>query len=104
MWAGAWLTTYSLCMRIRGIAEHALTGDPGDPLTNTRTVLTSAWERIFVAPHQVNYHLEHRLLMRVPCHNLPRLHAQRGLLEGACLANGYREVIAAMVRAPAEPR
>jgi fatty acid desaturase len=94
-------------MRIRSIAEHALTGDPGDPLTNTRTVLASPWERIFLAPHRVNYHLEHHLVMTVPCHNLPRLHdllAQRGLLDGACLANGYREVLAAMVSAPAEPR
>ena len=107
LWVGAWLTTYSLCMRIRSIAEHALTGDPGDPLTNTRTVLASPWERIFLAPHRVNYHLEHHLLMTVPCHNLPRLHdllAQRGLLDGACLANGYREVLAAMVSAPAETR
>jgi fatty acid desaturase len=103
LWAGAWLTTYSLCMRIRSIAEHAMTGDPANPLANTRTVLAGPWERIFVAPNRVNYHLEHHLLMTVPHHNLPRLHTllqQRGLLEGACLASGYREVLARMVSEP----
>lgn len=57
-------------------------------------------------PQRVNYHLAHHLLMTVPCDNLPRLHdllAQRGLL-GACIANRYREVLAAMVSAPGEPR
>jgi len=104
LWVAAWLTTYSLCMRIRSIAEHAMTGNPADPLANTRTVLAGPWERIFVAPNRVNYHLEHHLLMTVPHHNLPRLHAllqQRGLLEGACLAGGYREVLASVVREPA---
>jgi len=104
LWMGAWLTTYSLCMRIRSIAEHAMTGDPADPLASTRTVLAGPWERIFVAPNRVNYHLEHHLLMTVPHHNLPRLHAllqQRGLLEGACLAGGYREVLARVVTEPA---
>jgi fatty acid desaturase len=44
--------------------------------------------------------------MTVPHHHLPRLHAllaQRGLLDGACLATGYREVLAGMVTAPAAP-
>jgi fatty acid desaturase len=103
LWAGAWLTTYSLCMRIRSIAEHAMTGDPANPLANTRTVIAGVWERIFIAPNRVNYHLEHHLLMTVPHHNLPRLHDlldRRGLLEGACLANGYREVLVGMVREP----
>jgi fatty acid desaturase len=106
LWAAAWLTTYSLCMRIRSIAEHALTGDPADPLANTRTVVAGPWERLFVAPNRVNYHLEHHLLMTVPHHNLPRLHQllhRRGLLEGACMADSYREVLARMVREPGAP-
>jgi fatty acid desaturase len=100
LWVAAWLTTYSLCMRIRSIAEHALTGDAGNPLTNTRTVLAGPWERIFVAPNRVNYHLEHHLLMTVPHHNLPRLHhllEQRHLLDGGCVERSYRDVLARMV-------
>ena len=30
LWVGAWLTTYSLVMRIRSIAEHAMIPDPAD--------------------------------------------------------------------------
>jgi fatty acid desaturase len=32
-------------------------------------------ERAFIAPYFVNYHLEHHLLMYVPCYNLPKVHA-----------------------------
>jgi fatty acid desaturase len=101
LWAGAWLTTYSLCMRIRSIAEHAMTGSAADPLANTRTVLAGPWERIFFAPIRVNYHLEHHLLMTVPHHNLQRFHRLlrgRGMLEGAHVAASYAEVLARMVR------
>lgn len=50
LWAGAWLTTNTLVTRIRSIAEHALTPDPGDPLKNTRTTLARWWERLLIAP------------------------------------------------------
>jgi fatty acid desaturase len=30
--------------------------------------------RAIVAPYWVNYHVDHHLLMYVPCFNLPRLH------------------------------
>jgi len=106
LWAGAWLTTYSLCMRIRSIAEHAMTGDATNPLANTRTVLAGPWERIFIAPNRVNFHLEHHLLMTVPHHRLPRFHdllQRRGLLEGACVAGSYREVLARVVTEPLSP-
>lgn len=96
LWVGAWLTTYSLVMRIRSIAEHAMVPDPADPLGNTRTTVARWWERLFVAPNRVNYHLEHHLLMTVPHYRLPTLHRllrERGLLEGACVANGYLDVL-----------
>jgi fatty acid desaturase len=91
LWAGAWLTTYTLVTRIRSIAEHALTPDPGDPLGNTRTTLASFWERLFITPNRVNYHLEHHLLMTVPHYKLPRMHAllrERGVFEHACVESG----------------
>ncbi len=95
LWAGAWLTTHTLVTRIRSIAEHALTPDPGDPLGNTRTTLARPWERLLIAPNRVNYHLEHHLLMTVPHYHLPRMHAllrERGV-EG-CVERGYRRVLA----------
>jgi fatty acid desaturase len=96
LWVASWLTTYSLVMRIRSIAEHGMVPDPGDELRNTRTTHASWWERLFIAPNRVNYHLEHHLLMTVPLYHLPRMHGllrERGLLDGACLAGGYAEVL-----------
>jgi len=48
--------------------------DSKDPLRNTRTTRAGFFERLFVAPYYVNYHLEHHLLFYVPCYNLPRVH------------------------------
>jgi fatty acid desaturase len=96
LWAGAWLTTNTLVTRIRSIAEHAMVPDPGDPLRNTRTTLARWWERIFLAPNRVNFHLEHHLLMTVPHSNLPKLHRlldERGLLDGALVTKGYAAVL-----------
>jgi fatty acid desaturase len=96
LWAGAWLTVNTLVTRIRSIAEHAMVPDPSDPLRNTRTTLATWWERLLLAPNRVNYHLEHHLLMTVPHYKLPRLHrmlADRGLLDGALVTQGYRAVL-----------
>lgn len=96
LWLGAWLTTNKLVARIRSIAEHAMVPDPAHPFGQTRTVLAGWWERLFLAPNGVQYHLEHHLLMTVPHYNLPRFHAMlrsRGLLDEACVAEGYAEVL-----------
>jgi fatty acid desaturase len=97
LWPIALLTTFRLALRIRSIAEHAMCGPAEDPLQNTRTTLVSWWERFFLAPNFVNYHLEHHLLMTVPHYNLPKMHAllrDRGLLEKALVTNGgYRDVL-----------
>jgi fatty acid desaturase len=96
LWVAAWFTTHTLVTRIRSIAEHALTPDLDDPLGNTRTTVVSWWERLFLAPNRVNYHLEHHLLMTVPHYNLPRMHRllrERGVLDRACLERGYWRVL-----------
>lgn len=96
LWVGAWLTTNTLVTRIRSIAEHALTPDADDPLRNTRTTIARFWERLFLAPNRVNFHLEHHLLMTVPHYNLPRMHRllrERGVLEAACVERGYLRVL-----------
>ena len=104
LWVGAWFTTYSLVMRIRSIAEHAMVPDITDELKNTRTTLASWWERLLLAPNRVNFHLEHHLLMTVPHYHLPRLHRllrERGVLEGACVTRGYASVLAVASSRPA---
>ena len=96
LWIGAWFTTYSLALRIRAIAEHAMPGDASDPFRNARTTLTAWWERLLLAPNYVNYHLEHHLLMTVPHYKLPDFHRmlrERGLLGDANIVHGYASVL-----------
>ena len=96
LWPVAWLTTYSLAMRIRSINEHSMIADPADPLQNARTTLASWWERLLLAPNRVNYHLEHHLFMAVPLYRLPTMHRllkERGVLDGACIVHGYANTL-----------
>lgn len=98
IWAAAWMTSFSVVIRIRSIAEHACTEGGLDPLQNTRTTLVRPWERLLIAPHSVGYHIEHHLLMTVPFHRLPELHRllrERGAFdrEGVSVARGYGEVL-----------
>ncbi|GIW42646.1 MAG: hypothetical protein KatS3mg076_3223 [Candidatus Binatia bacterium] len=98
LWAGAWFTTYTLVTRFRSIAEHSMVPDPSDELRNTRTTLARWWERLFLAPNHVNYHLEHHLVMTVPHFKLPKFHRllrERGVLDHALVARGYLEVLRA---------
>jgi len=74
LWILPLLTWQMVITRIRNIAEHAVVPDSSDPLRNTRTTRAGFFERLFVAPYYVNYHLEHHLLFYVPCYNLPRVH------------------------------
>ncbi|MDH3652805.1 MAG: fatty acid desaturase family protein [Myxococcales bacterium] len=100
LWFGAWMTTNNLVARIRSIAEHAVVPDSGDPMGQTRTVRAGWLERLLIAPNCVQYHLEHHLVMTVPHYNLPKFHAmmrERGLLEGACVADNYVQVLRAAV-------
>lgn len=96
LWVISYLTTFSLFIRIRSIAEHACTLQNLDPLKNTRTTYANVLARLTVAPHRVNFHLEHHLLMNVPSFNLPNLHrllVERGALKSAFLAKNYFEVL-----------
>lgn len=96
IWIGSYLTTFSVFIRVRSLAEHAATPDAADPLNNTRTTEANLLARVTVAPHHVNYHLEHHLLMTVPHYKLPRLYRLLkacGVYDKACRASGYAEVL-----------
>src|SRR5262249_37130247 len=96
LWVVSYLTTFSAIVRIRSIAEHACTQMDLDPVKNTRTTAASWFARVTVAPHRVNYHLEHHLLMTVPYFKLPKFHRllrERGALQGAYVSLGYLEVL-----------
>jgi fatty acid desaturase len=96
LWLGSYLTTFSVFVRIRSIAEHACTQLDLDPFKSTRTTHANWFARITVAPIRVNYHLEHHLLMTVPYFSLPKLHrllAAKGALAGAYVSPGYMDVL-----------
>lgn len=96
VWVGAYLTTFSLFLRVRSLAEHACTSRTGDMLANTRTTRANVLARLTVAPHHVNLHLEHHLLMTVPHYRLTELHRlleQKGVLARATTAHGYFDVL-----------
>jgi fatty acid desaturase len=78
-WLLPLLTWYMVILRIRNIAEHAVVPDNDDVMKSARTTYASWWERATLAPYWVNYHVDHHLMMYVPCYNLPKLH--RLLLE-----------------------
>lgn len=96
LWIGAYLTTYQFCLRIRSIAEHSVVPDRKDDHVNTRTTYANFIERMLFAPHHVNYHAEHHLLMTVPSYNLPRMHRllkERGYFEKGLLKHNYLQII-----------
>ncbi len=92
-WAVAYLTTFSLFIRLRSIAEHACMEQSADPLRNTRTTRAGLLARLTVAPFNVNYHLEHHLLAAVPWFRLPALHALLRQRHGVRAAPSYGAVL-----------
>ncbi len=74
-WIVPLLTWYQLVLRVRNIAEHGAVEFSDNPLRNVRTTRAGPLTAFFLAPYWVNYHLEHHLVMHVPCWNLPKLHA-----------------------------
>jgi fatty acid desaturase len=105
LWLLPLATWYQLASRLRDLAEHALVPDDDDPLRNARTTAAGVLARALLAPYWVNHHVEHHVLVFVPCW---RLRDARALLlakgHGAAMesANGYLDVIRRL--APASAR
>ena len=96
LWVGGYLIFFSLFVRIRSIAEHACTEMDLDPTKNTRTTWANPLARLTVAPHHVNFHLEHHLLMTVPSYNLRRFHGllvAKNAYEHGHYSPGYLHVL-----------
>lgn len=96
LWIGALLTTFNFSIRVRSMAEHSMVEDSEDTLRNTRTTYANWFEKILFAPHNVNYHVEHHLLMSVPPYNLPKMHRllkERGFYKEGLLAQNYWEIV-----------
>ena len=92
-----WATWHQVVTRIRDIAEHGMVMDAADPLRHARTTTAGCLARATLAPYWVNYHLEHHLMVFVPCWKLPRVHAlllARDLGGRMERASSYAEVLA----------
>jgi fatty acid desaturase len=98
-WIVPMFTWLVLIMRIRSIAEHHAIeiGEPDTAYPRTRTTQPTLLERIFVAPKNVNYHIEHHFFPSVPFYRLPELHAilmsKPGYREGAHVTRTYWGVL-----------
>jgi len=96
LWLLPLATWYRLASRVRALAEHGLVPDGDDPFQNARTTGAGLLARALVAPYWANYHLEHHLMVFVPCWRLPAAHARllaRGDGARMALAPGYAGLV-----------
>jgi len=100
LWLFPLLTGFQLVLRIRNIAEHAMTSKDDNPLTHARTTKANIIARMFVAPYWVNYHVEHHAYMYVPCWQLTPLHKamlRNGHAKNMEIKNSYLDVLRTVV-------
>ena len=95
LWWIPMLTFFSLFYRIRSITEHSgLNG--GDDFSFTRTTIVPWYLKYFLAPLNVNYHIEHHLFTFCPWYNLPKAHqmlVEKGLTGEMEVSKGYMPVL-----------
>lgn len=106
-WVIPLFTWLVMIMRIRSIAEHSALENGDAAYAQTRTTRAAWLERIFLAPKNVNYHLEHHFFPSVPFHRLPKLHAllltKPGFSEGAHQTDSYWGVLRESVGSESRP-
>ena len=95
LWWIPLLTFFSLFYRIRSITEHSgLSGN--DDFSFTRTTIVPWYLKYFLAPLNVNYHIEHHLFTFCPWYNLPKAHQmliEKGITEEMEVSNGYMPIL-----------
>jgi len=104
LWWVPALTWNRFITRLRNIGEHAAVPDNDDRLRNTRTIEASWWERAFIAPYGVNYHLEHHLIVNCPYYKLKRAHTMlmgKGMQDQMEIRRSYAAMLKVAVPAPA---
>jgi len=73
-WFVPLFTWMTVIFRIRSIAEHSAIAGRANAYVQTRSTRASVLEHVFVAPKNVNYHIEHHFYPSVPFYRLPELH------------------------------
>lgn len=92
-WVVAYLTPFSLFVRLRSLAEHACMEESTDMFRNTRTTRAGWLARATVAPLRVHFHLEHHVLSSVPYYRLPVMHRMLRERNAVPEPPGYLDVI-----------
>jgi fatty acid desaturase len=96
-WFVPLFTWLIMIFRLRSIAEHSAIQPGNTAYAQTRTTYVSLLERLFVAPKNVNYHLEHHFYPSVPFYRLPALHrtllTKPGFADSAHLSPSYFGVL-----------
>jgi fatty acid desaturase len=90
------LTWFQFVLRLRNIAEHGATEISENPMQNVRTTKAGPLARLLVAPYWVNFHLEHHMVMHVPCWQVPNMHkllVGKGLRPQMRIANNYGQAL-----------
>lgn len=93
MFVLSYITPFPLILRIRSMAEHACTAQTADMFRNTRTTRAGLLARMTMAPHRVNFHIEHHVMASVPYWRLPLMHRmlrERGAIDEP---PGYLDVL-----------
>jgi fatty acid desaturase len=73
-WFVPLFTWMTVIFRIRSIAEHSAIEGRAHAYAQTRSTRATLLEHVFVAPKNVNYHIEHHFYPSVPFYRLPQLH------------------------------
>ncbi len=101
-WFVPMFTWLIMIFRIRSIAEHFAIGGRSGAYAHTRSTRASILEHIFVAPKNVNYHIEHHFYPSVPFYRLPQLHrtlmAKSEFKESVHITKSYLGVLRECIR------
>jgi fatty acid desaturase len=96
-WIVPFFTWLVLVMRVRSIAEHFAIENRSGIYRQTRTTQAGLLTRMFLAPKNVNYHIEHHFFPSVPFYRLPELHsllmATPEFALGAHITGSYGKVL-----------
>ena len=98
LWLGSYMTTFSLFLRIRSIAEHAGLPNIEDQFFNARNLSAGILERLTIAPHGVNYHLDHHLFMQIPHYHLSKLHKALNDKVENRVSDSYSQMLATVIK------
>jgi fatty acid desaturase len=101
-WIVPLFTWMVMIFRVRSIAEHSAIEGRANAYAQTRSTRASVLEHVFVAPKNVNYHIEHHFYPSVPFYRLPELHrvlmSRSEFKESVHLTRSYLGVLRECVR------